>query len=74
MDRLKTAKATAGFTVAWNNTAIPNYPSARPQTVFLGKHLEASGKHLEASERHLRGIHRRFSPLAKWMSVGTLLG
>ena len=42
-----------------------NYPSARPQTVFGGKHLEASGKHLEASERHLRGI---------WEASGRRLG
>ena len=42
-----------------------NYPSARPQTVFWGKHLEASGKHLEASERHLRGI---------WEASGRHLG
>ena len=34
----------------------------------------ASWRHLEASWKHLGGIHRRFFPLAKWMSVGTFLG
>ena len=43
-----------------------------------GRHLRAIrgmwGDLFKASGRHLEDIHRRFSPLAKWMSVGTLLG
>ena len=47
----------------------------------LGRHLGSIwepwgiwGDIWKASGRHLEDIHRRFSPLVKWMSVGTLLG